>query len=446
MSHSPARRMIPLVLLVILIVAGVIYLASVSGPEDGPLTASGTVASEEVAVASEISGRVADVFVEEGDAVAIGEPLLHLDETLLAAQRDRAAAALESARLAGRTAEAVVASAELQVEIALQAARLQAAPARQLAWRESTPFEFDLPGWYFGVAEEIEAAGSEESAAGDALVRAEAELGGLLESLGLTDEEQRVAQAQAAFEVADSVLEQAQAANENESVLEEAEALHDAAEGELDAANEAYADALDDEAAEELLTARAAVAIARSRLETARERLATLRLGDEALQVQAARAALAQAQAARDQAAGVLEQAQAELALADAQLGRLTIHAPIAGVVVTRNVEPGEVVVPGGAVMVIGDLQRLTITTYIPESRYGEIALGDQADVTVDSFPGEIFRAEVVRIADQAEFTPRNVQTEEGRRTTVFAVELSLDDPQGKLRPGMPADVAFGQE
>jgi HlyD family secretion protein len=63
--------------------------------------------------------------------------------------------------------------------------------------------------------------------------------------------------------------------------------------------------------------------------------------------------------------------------------------------------------------------------------------------VTADSFPGEAFDAEVVRIADQAEYTPRNVQTEEERQTTVYAVELRVDDPAGKLKPGMPADVVF---
>lgn len=67
------------------------------------------------------------------------------------------------------------------------------------------------------------------------------------------------------------------------------------------------------------------------------------------------------------------------------------------------------------------------------------------AVVTADSFPGERFEAAVQRISDQAEFTPRNVQTEEGRRTTVFAVQLRLSDPQGKLKPGMPVDVYFGE-
>jgi multidrug resistance efflux pump len=79
----------------------------------------------------------------------------------------------------------------------------------------------------------------------------------------------------------------------------------------------------------------------------------------------------------------------------------------------------------------------------VPEDRYGEIQLGDKAQVSVDSFPDETFDAVVVRIADRAEFTPRNVQTEEDRRTTVYAVELLVETTLGKLKPGMPADVVF---
>jgi HlyD family secretion protein len=66
--------------------------------------------------------------------------------------------------------------------------------------------------------------------------------------------------------------------------------------------------------------------------------------------------------------------------------------------------------------------------------------------VTVDSFPGETFTATVTYISSQAEFTPRNVQTVEGRKNTVFAVKLKLEDTSGKLKPGMPADVTFGQK
>jgi HlyD family secretion protein len=115
------------------------------------------------------------------------------------------------------------------------------------------------------------------------------------------------------------------------------------------------------------------------------------------------------------------------------------------GVVLARNIEPGEVVLSGATALTLGQLDRLTITVYIPENRYGEVKLGDHAKVNVDSFPNQAFEATVTRIADQAEFTPRNVQTAEGRQTTVFAVELSVQNPAGLLKPGMPADVTFGQ-
>jgi len=112
----------------------------------------------------------------------------------------------------------------------------------------------------------------------------------------------------------------------------------------------------------------------------------------------------------------------------------------------TRNIEPGEIMQPGITAMTLGQLDTLTITVYLPEDRYGQVHLGDQAQVTADSFSDESFDAIVTRIADQAEYTPRNVQTEDDRRTTVYAVELSVVDPEGKLKPGMPADVVFSIE
>jgi HlyD family secretion protein len=91
----------------------------------------------------------------------------------------------------------------------------------------------------------------------------------------------------------------------------------------------------------------------------------------------------------------------------------------------------------------MADLNNITITVYVPEDRYGQIKLGQQASVAVDSFPGETFPAEVIHIADQAEFTPRNVQTVEGRSATVYAIKLKVSNSEGKLKIGMPADVEF---
>jgi multidrug efflux pump subunit AcrA (membrane-fusion protein) len=80
---------------------------------------------------------------------------------------------------------------------------------------------------------------------------------------------------------------------------------------------------------------------------------------------------------------------------------------------------------------------------YIPEDQVGSIKLEQKATLTVDSFPGQVFNASVVKIADKAEFTPRNVSTVEGRKTTVFAITLQIEDPDGQLKAGMPADVVF---
>jgi HlyD family secretion protein len=98
---------------------------------------------------------------------------------------------------------------------------------------------------------------------------------------------------------------------------------------------------------------------------------------------------------------------------------------------------------PGATLLIIGDTAHLYMTVYIPENRYGEVNLGQTVQVNVDSFPGQAFTAKVTRIADRAEFTPRNVQTAEGRATTVFAVKLAVENADGKLKPGMPADVVF---
>jgi len=169
--------------------------------------------------------------------------------------------------------------------------------------------------------------------------------------------------------------------------------------------------------------------------------------------VDAAQAAVAQAQAAAEaahagvsQAQQVVDQAQAALDLSRAQVEKLTLRAPVDGVVLTLASEQGEMLLPGTPALTLGQLAELTITVYIPEDRYGEVSIGDKARVGADSFPDQTFVAQVTRIADQAEYTPRNVQTKEERQTTVYAVELTLLEGRDQLKPGMPADVTFGAE
>jgi multidrug efflux pump subunit AcrA (membrane-fusion protein) len=121
------------------------------------------------------------------------------------------------------------------------------------------------------------------------------------------------------------------------------------------------------------------------------------------------------------------------------------IRATINGVVLERSIEPGEIASPSSTLLTIASLTDLTLTVYVPEDRYGQITLGQTYPITVDSFPGRTFEGTVSHIADQAEFTPRNVQTVEGRKSTVFAIRLSISNPDMALKPGMPADVTLNQ-
>jgi len=199
----------------------------------------------------------------------------------------------------------------------------------------------------------------------------------------------------------------------------------------------------DSQAARDVQDARGLVVVAQQRYNQAQARFLALQTGSYSPAVVTAEKNLDQAKAAAEQAQTAVSQANANLDLLNTQISKLTVYAPMDGVILVRNVEPGEFVQPGATALSMADLNNLTITVYVPEDRYGQIRLGQQADVMVDSFPGLTFSAQITHIADQAEFTPRNVQTVEGRSSTVYAVKLKVTDTEGKLKIGMPADVTF---
>jgi HlyD family secretion protein len=245
------------------------------------------------------------------------------------------------------------------------------------------------------------------------------------------------------------VLDRAQTQS-NSTLRDVAQQSYDAANSELEAAQQAYNELLTSQEATDILDARAHLAAAQNRYDTALNRYNSLLTGENSLLVKVAADTLAQAKANATaagskvaQAQKAIDQAQAALNLIDIQLEKLIVSSPNDGVILTRNIEPGEVVVVGATAMSVGQPNDLTITVYIPENNYGEVKLGDAASVSVDSFPNQTFDATVTRIADQAEFTPRNVQTAEGRQTTVYAVQLAVQNSGGLLKPGMPADVTF---
>ncbi len=432
----------------VLVVAGVLgYLIWVSQPqEDGELRVSGTIEAREVLVAAELSGRVAEVLVAKGDAVRAGQVLFRLDDALLRAQYDQARAALEAARKQLELARKERELAQLQYEQVLQQARLQEAPARTQLWQQEVPPALELPPWYFTQEERLKAAREEVDAAYQALQEEQQALERLLEStLGqqFQEVEARLVRAWLRFQVAEALLEQARQAQDAEALEDYAQSLYDEAQSELEAAQTEYNRLLTTQLAQDVLEARARVAGAQERYDAALERWYALLTGEHALEVQLARARLEQAEAAVARAEAAVAQAEAQLRWIETQLDKLEVRAPTAGVVTALDIQPGEVVQAGAPVLVLADLDQLTLRVYIPEDQLGRVRLGDMARVQVDAFPNETFRARVVFIADEAEYTPQNVQTEERRKTTVFEVELEIIDPAGRLKPGMAADVFF---
>lgn len=446
------------------------------GNEEEGITASGIVEAVEISAAPEVSGRIAEVYVSEGDRVTAGQQLLLLENEVLEAQYDQAEAALEAAEanlsmaefgLSAAQANAASAQtglglAQLQYKMALKQANLAEMPQREFSWDQDTPSEFDLPSWYFSMNEEITALEVEiESAYADLAVEQD-NLADVLDEVSNADfraAEVRLANAQAAFLVADLLLDRQIEQNGREAIDDYVQSLYDAAEAEMESAQTTYDIMLSSEQADDVLEARGRVEVANERYYAALSLLYNLQIGPESLEVASAQlgveqahnnvaqaeAALGQAEASVSVADTAVIQAQASLDILDIQLGKLIVTAPSGGVVLSSSVEEGELVQPGITVMVIGELDDLKITVYLAEDVYGQINLGDQAEVQVDSYPDDVFKAEVIQIADQAEYTPRNVQTEEDRRTTVFAIELVVSDHGGKLKPGMPADVSFLQ-
>jgi multidrug resistance efflux pump len=442
--------------------------------DDSSIQASGVIEAVEVSIASEISGRISIIHVREGDEIEEGDLLFEINTEMIQAQRKQAEAQLESARSqlsaskaslavaeAGlEAAEAAFQSARLEYERVLQKARLAAASDRVTDWDLSSPTAFDLPRWYFHKPERMAAAEDELEEARKSYQTEQEDYQDLLEEVDhneIAASEKRLAEAQAAFFIAESLLDREVGFEGREEIEEYRQNIYDAAEVELEAAQEEYQQLLSEPEAKDILEGRARLSVARERFELAQDYLESFYTDEDAWEVQIAAAAVSQAKAGRDQAqarvdqakSGIegaeksLNQAQASLNLILLNLEKSKVSSPISGVVLTRNIEPGEVIQPGLTTMTIGQLEDLRVTVYIPEDRYGQISLGDHAQLQVDSFPDQRFEAEVIRIADEAEYTPRNVQTKEERQKTVYAVELAVMDGQGKLKPGMPTDVTF---
>jgi len=447
-NHFPPLPVRILVLLIVLSTIGYFAFRSLQTTDSGQLKASGTIESVTVNVSPEMAGKVKEVLAEEGQPVKAGDPLLSLDDSLLTAQRAVASAQLDSAKAALNTAQAAYETAQQQYDATLTGALAAEKATRLTIWKDTKPIQFDLPVWYFSKEERVKAAQGEVDSTAKAL---QAELQNLDDiqsragSAQFLEIEAQLAQARLSFQNAQAVSDATGGASDSQDLRDAAQVILDDAELALEDAQTEYDDALTTDGATDVLEARANAVIAQEIYDNAVDNLRALQTGVDSQQVVTVGKSVEQAKVALEQAQASIKTAEANLALLDTQMKKLTVYAPMDGVVLTRNVEPGEFIQPGAVALTLANLNELTITVYVPDPRLNEIKLGQEATVTIDVSDGEspTFDAEVIHIADQAEFTPRNVQTVEGRSSTVFAVKLKVTNSEGKLKIGMPADVTF---
>ena len=141
-------------------------------------------------------------------------------------------------------------------------------------------------------------------------------------------------------------------------------------------------------------------------------------------------------------AATEVEKSQAVLKSTEAMLDDLKIYSPLSGTVLSRNYEEGEYVTMGALLATVADLNRLWIKVYIPTDDLPAIKLGDQVHFTVSGDKTK-YTGVIKNIASKGEFTPKTIQTQKERTNVVFAVKIAIANGNGKLKPGMPADVVF---
>lgn len=140
-------------------------------------------------------------------------------------------------------------------------------------------------------------------------------------------------------------------------------------------------------------------------------------------------------------AQGQVKEAASALEVIQTQIEYSNLYAPTSGVVLVKNAEPGEFVVPGGAVVTLGQIEKPWLKAFINESDLGRVKLGQKVSVTTDTYPGKEYPGKVTFISSQAEFTPKNVQTAKERVKLVYRIKVGLENPQNELKPGMPADA-----
>ena len=387
------KRIVPTLLLALAVAAGVwFYQRSRNAATDGEIRLSGNIEMTQVSVAFKQPGRIVALAVEEGAMVTKGQVVARIDRESVNQQRLRD--------------QAGVASAQAQFD------QVQTA----VAWQKQA------------VEREME----------------------------LRSAEVRAVEAQLKEVLTGSRPQELQ---QSEAALSDARTQSLQAKIDWDRAQKLFADEDITRAQYDQFKTRfdSSAAVVRQ----AEMRLSLVKEGPRKETIEMVRAQLSRAQAALKSAENnrlevrrreqegqsrraEVDRAKAQVSVLDIQIGDTTASAPVDGVVLNRNVDLGEVINAGVPVMTIGDIRKPWLRAYITEKQLGRVKLGDKVTVTSDSYPGKTYIGRVSFISSEAEFTPKQIQTQEERIKLVYRIKVELENPNQELKLNMPVDAVIG--
>ena len=383
------KRLLPLVLVILIAAGAFCWFAWRNDEQKDELIISGNIELTEVDIAFKTPGKLEALLIAEGDKVQAGDVIARLDQQQLQRQRQRAVAAIKSAQSSLEQTDAAIRfqSENVASSIAQREAELRAAQAALAALNAGSR------------QQDIEQARAAVAQANAEAVKAQRDLdrGRTLfanEDISAQDFDRLAAQAEAT-----------QAA--------------------LEQARQRFSLVIEGPRPENIESGRAQVERAQAALRTARAgRLDIDRMRREL----SARAAN-------------IEAAQAELAVIDTQVEDTVAVSPASGVVLTKAVEEGEILAAGTTIVTIGDIEHPWLRGYVNQVYQGRVRIGSKVEVTTDSFPEKIYEGRLSFFASEAEFTPKQIQTQEERVKLVYRVKIDIANPNQELKRNMPADA-----
>ena len=395
-NNRPVKKRIAVVIVVLLLVgAGVIFFSRRTDRDSAnSIIVSGNIELTEVNIAFKTAGRLIERNVDEGDPVKKGQVIARLDRDQLLAQRDRESAALNSAM-----------SQLAQAETAL-------------AWQKEN------------LAADLEQRKADLDASGARLQ--ELKTGSRPQEI--QGAKAAVESAQAEYDRAQKDWERAQTLYKNDDIstaqFDQFRSRYESSEAALKQARERQALVVEGPRAEQIDAAAAQVQRSRASVKMAEANALEIKRRGQEITFRRSE----------------IERAKASLALIDTQLADTVAASPVDGVVLVKAANVGEVLAAGTTVVTVGDIDHPWLRAYINETDLGRVKLGSKAKVTTDSFPGKAYEGRVSFIASEAEFTPKQIQTEEERVKLVYRIKIDLENPNRELKSNMPADAEIPLE